>query len=748
MNKSMKLALIAGAAWGAFAAQANAQVESTLEEVVVTARRTAENLQTTPVAISAFSGEALERAGTTAITDLQGAVPNMNLVQGRGSSNSTNIYIRGVGQPDALQTFDPAVGVYVDDVYFSRIRGTQFDLLDLERVEVLRGPQGTLYGKNTIGGALKLVTRKPDQTLRSQASVTVGDYGMFETKLALSGPVSDTLALGFSAMGSRRDGYVHDPVLNRDYNDKNTFAARVAAAWTPTDGFRLDVSADYTKDKSALTVGQAQNNLFNAFAPAVPIYTVPASGAPEFQYLTSADANLKNETRFEHWGASAIATFELSEALTLKSITAYRALSNDDYIDFDATPIKLADAYVAPDQNQASQELQLNYDAGPWNVVGGLYYLKERVKSFQSSDAPAFTAPFTFFRTINDNLHTTSYAAYLNASYELTERLRLSGGLRYTKEEKNYFRTTSVFSTLAALRTTFTFDASEEWSNVSPMISADFQATDDVFFYARVAQGFKSGGFNGRANAPGEEQPYEPETVTSYEAGVKTQLFDRRARANFTVFYNDYQDFQARVSRAVTSPSQPVPAIDFAVLNAGQLEIYGAELEFVANPVRGLTLSADIGYLHAEYGEFFEQRAATPPATGIVTLDRAWQTPAFSPEWTGRFAGSYEFELGDRGFLTFGAQARYRSEMALAIDNANLVTRARFNGMWQDSYWLYDAQAVWESPSRKYSLGLYGKNLSDEVYKTDAQEFSSVGGIRTAYFGAPRTWHVTLRMSY
>ncbi|MFN3521747.1 MAG: TonB-dependent receptor [Phenylobacterium sp.] len=746
MGISWKLALAASGAWSVMAGAAAAQTAApTVEELVVTARRTEENLQTTPVAISAFSGESLSRAGATSVTDLQGAVPNLNLVQGRGSSNATNIYIRGVGQPDALQTFDPAVGVYIDDVYISRIRGTQFDLLDLARVEVLRGPQGTLYGKNTVGGALKLVTRAPDQQVRSQASVSAGDYGFFEAKASLSGPVSDTLALGLSAMGSARDGFVEDPVLNKTYNDKNTVSARAALAWTPSDRLRLDAAADYTRDNSGLTVGQPTSTLTSAFgAVLLPLPATP----PEYDFKTTTTPGLPNETRFEHWGAHATFTYDLTDALTLKSITAYRQLSSDDYIDIDASQVQLGDVLVAVNQDQTSQEFQLAYEQGPWNVVGGLYYLRENVGSHQEAYADAFVAPFSFLRTIGDNLTTKSWAAYANASYALTEKLRLSAGIRYTEEEKDYFRTTSTFSNLAALNGTFTFAADETWDDVSPMVSVDYQATDDLFFYARVSKGFKSGGFNGRANNPGEEQPYDPETVVSYEAGLKSQLFDRRARANFTVFYNDYQDFQARVGRAVVSPTQPIPSIDFAVLNAGQLEIYGAELELAANPIQGLSLNAEIGYLHAEYGEFVEQRAATPPATGFVGLDRAWQTPAFSPEWTGRFAGAYEFVLGDAGYLTLGAQARYRSEMALAVDNANLATRARFPGMWQDDYWLYDAQAVWERPDRKLSVGLYGKNLADEVYKTDAQEFSSVGGIRTAYYGAPRTWFVTVTMKY
>ena len=736
MKIRLKIALAAGGALAAFAPCALAQVTA-VEEIVVTARRTEENLQTTPVAISAFSGQALQRAGATSLTDLQGAVPNLNLVQGRGSSNATNIYIRGVGQPDALQTFDPAVGVYIDDVYISRIRGTQFDLLDLARVEVLRGPQGTLYGKNTIGGALKLVTRAPDQTVRSQASASVGSYNAFEGKVALSGPITDTLAAGLSALGSTRAGYVKDPLTGQRYNDKDTMAVRAAVAWTPVAGFRADLTADYTRDDSALTVGQATNTLSSAFGQVLRV--IPAA-PPKYDFRTSTTPGLPNSTRFEHWGVAGTMTYDLSDALKVKSITAYRQLSSDDWLDFDATTLQLSDALVSPDQNQTSQELQLAYDQGPWNVVAGLYYLKEKVKSHQDAYANAYTSPFTFLRTVDDRLHTTSYAAYVNASYALTEQLRLSAGVRYTDEKKDYYRTTGTFSNLAALNGRFTFVADKKWNDVAPMASVDFQATPDVFLYARVAKGFKSGGFNGRANNPGEEQPYNPETMISYEAGMKTQAFDRRVRANLTGFYNDYKDFQARIGRAVTSATQPIPSIDFAVLNAGKLKIYGAELELAANPVPALTLNADVGYLHSKYGEFIEQRAATPPATGFVALDRSWQNPAFSPKWTLRLAGAYEFDLGGSGHLTVGGQARYRSQMALAVDNADLTTRARFPGVWQDGYWLYDAQLVWDNPDRTISAGLYGKNLDDKVYKTDAQEFSSVGGIRTAYFGAPRTY--------
>jgi|SRR5215217_247162 len=753
MNSFLKGALLAGAAWSTLTAAAWAQdttpVDATdVGEIVVTARRTEENLQAVPAAVSAFNERALERLQAVDTTGLQGAVPNLNIVQGRGSSNSTNIYIRGVGQPDALQTFDPAVGVYIDDVYLSRIRGSQIDLLDLERVEVLRGPQGTLYGKNTIGGALKFVSRKPGQDPRGAFAVGYGDYNALELKGSVSGPLSDTLAASFAALKSKRDGFVTDPVTGAEYNDKNTTAVRGQLAWTPTDRFRADISADWSQDDAAMTVGQATNSLYTFSNPVVPIYAVPVP-APEYDFKTRTTPGLPNSTKLSAWGVSANLSYELSDALTLRSITAYRTLETDDYIDFDATELEIADAFVGVSQNQVSQEFQLTYDnGGPLTAVGGVYYLKEEVGSHQESYNDDLLGPLylnsTFLRTIDDELTTTSWAAYVNGSYAITERLNVSLGLRYTKEEKDYDRTTSTFyGSLPAFNLTYAFaPPTGEWEDVSPMISVDYQLTDDAMVYARVSKGFKSGGFNGRANSALEATKYDPETVVAYEAGAKTTWFDKRLRANATVFYSDYEDFQARVSGLDTDPITNLPAPVLGVINAGKLKIQGAELELQANPIRGLLLETQIGYLDAEYEDFDDVRF---PAFGG---SRAFQTPAFSPEWTARYAGQYEFDMGARGFLTVGASARFRSEMALAIDNTPVNSDVRLPGMWQGDYWLYDARIVWETADRNLSLGLYGQNLGDEVYKTDAQEFSSIGNIRTAYYGAPQTWMARLGLKF
>jgi iron complex outermembrane receptor protein len=750
MNTLWKAALLAGAAWsaasGAFAQEiVTVENEASVEELVVTARRTEENLQTVPGAVSAFSERALERLQATDATGLQGAVPNLNIVQGRGSSNSTNIYIRGVGQPDALQTFDPAVGVYVDDVYYSRIRGTQFDLLDLERVEVLRGPQGTLYGKNTIGGALKFVTRKPGQQMRASAQVGAGNYDAFEAKASVSGPIDDVVAVGLSALHSSRDGFVTDPATGAKYNDKNSNAVRAALSLVPNDRFRADVAVDHAKDDAGLNVGQATSTLSTLSGTVLRVVPSPL---PEYNFQTRVDPDLPNSTKLETWGVSANLAFDLTDALTLRSISAYRQLHTDDYLDFDATELELTQALVAVDQDQASQELQLAYVAGPWNVVGGLYYLKEQVGSYQVANADQLLgflyANSGFRRVIDDDLLTVSKAAYVNASYAVTDRLRVAAGVRYTKETKDYDRTTTPFYSLfPSFSVPFPFNPPKgEWEDISPMASVDYQFNDDLMVYARASKGFKSGGFNGRANSAAEATEYDPETMVSYEAGVKSAWMDNRLRANLAVFSSKYEDFQARVAGTDTDPNTGAPIGVLSVINAGALDIWGAELELTATPISHLLLDAQIGYLNAEYGEFDDTRFTSFGGS------RAFQTPAFSPEWTARFGGQYEWGLGDAGYLTAGGAARYRSDMALAVDNTPVNSDVKLEGMFTDDYWLFDARLVWESADRKLNAGLYGQNLSDEVYRTDAQEFSTFGGIRTAYYGAPRTWMVRVGWRY
>jgi len=727
---------------------------ATDENIVVTTRRISERLQDVPAAVSAFNERTLDRIQAVDPTGLQGAVPNLNIVQGRGSSNSMNIYIRGVGQPDALQTFDPAVGVYVDDVYLSRIRGTQLDLLDIDRIEVLRGPQGTLYGKNTIGGALKVVTHRPGDEFRASGSIAIGSYNQFEAKGVVSGPIGGNISLGLALLTSSHDGYVEDELNDREYNDKDTKALRGDIAITPNDRLRIDLSADYTWEDTAMTVGQPLNNLTTLFTPffgtVLPVGNLYANG---YDFTAQISPTLPNSLELQHRGVSGTVAYDVTDQLTLKSITAVRKMDTADYIDIDASIWNTGDVFVGVDQNQLSQEFQLLYKSDRLSGVAGLYYLRERIKSHQEaygSDllrTSPLVAPSPFLRTIDDDLKTKSYAAFINGTYAVMPNLNLSAGIRYTHESKDYDRVTDRFLNHAFLDR-YPFSGDDTWDDWSPMVSVDYHPTEDVMVYAKASKGFKSGGFNGRANSPAESTEYDPEKVISYEAGVKSRWFDQLT-LNLTAFHNNYKDFQARVGSAELDPifgSSPI----LSVLNAGKLRIQGVELETAWTPVRNLLLDGQVGYLNADYKEFDDVR--------FPNGSRAFQTPAFSPKWTIRGGAQYSFDIGHAGQLTFGGQARYKSRTALAVDNTFILyppapggttsgtgTTTEVPGLFQNGYWLADARIVWEDLGKHLALGLYANNLFDNEYRTDAQEFSSVGSVRTVYYGAPRTF--TLRFT-
>jgi iron complex outermembrane receptor protein len=473
-------------------------------------------------------------------------------------------------------------------------------------------------------------------------------------------------------------------------------------------------------------------------------------GTSRYDWTGRTTPGLPNSTKLKHYGFSGTVSYDLTDALTLKSITAYRNLKTDDYIDIDATQWQVGDVFVGVKQHQTSQEFQLTHSGEKLNYVFGLYYLNERVKSHQEAYANDYlrvspTFAYTFTRFIDDDLNTNSYAAYGNISYAIAPKVRISGGLRYTHETKDYDRLTTITSNFAPFAP-YPFNPPKgKWSDLSPMASVDYQVTPSTMLYARVAKGFKSGGFNGRANSPSESSEYKPEKVLSYEAGFKSTPA-QGLRLNGDVFYSNYKDFQARVGGSDTTTTPPTALL--TVLNVGKMNIKGAELEASWTPLSGLLLDTQIGYLDAKYKQFFDIR--------FPNDSRAFQTPAFSPKWTMRFGAQYAASLGERaGGITIGAQARYKSRTALAVDNTfvgagtgKVGTTTEVEGLFQDSYWTYDARLVWEDPSKKFAIGLYGNNLTNRRYKTDAQEFSSVGQIRTVYYGNPRTYLLKLTARY
>src|SRR5690606_28435782 len=407
---------------------------TTLDRVTVTARRRVESIQDVPVAVTAFGEESLRDLQASSIEGLQGAVPNLNIVQGRGSANSINVFIRGIGQPDALHSFDPGVGIYVDDVYYSRINGAMFSLFDVSQVEVLRGPQGTLYGKNSTGGAIKVTTKNPFDDQGASVELLVGDEGRNEMRLYGGGSLNDNVAGSIAFAKIANDGYVTNPVTGEKYNDDDTLACRGKLALRPADNVTATFSVDWSHQEAGLTMGHPTAPLI---ATDLVFGAVPLAPAPTGEYDFTAVSSFTNGEGQDmtHKGGSLAIDWDISNAWLLKSITAWRKLDTNSYIDIDATALELGDVFVGVDQTQLSQEVQLQYDNGSnLQAVFGAYYQQEDIASYQEAYADDFIwflgAPVDFLRTISDDLDTTSTAVFAHASWELAPTWTLAGGVR------------------------------------------------------------------------------------------------------------------------------------------------------------------------------------------------------------------------------------------------------------------------------------------------------------------------------
>ncbi|MEM7780025.1 MAG: TonB-dependent receptor [Pseudomonadota bacterium] len=727
--------------------------------IIVTARRREERLLDVPVAVTAFGQEDLQKLQAVDLSGLQAVAPNLNLVQGRGSAASANIFIRGLGQPDALQTFDPAVGIYLDGVYLSRIQGALLNLFDVERIEVLRGPQGTLYGKNTTGGAISIVSRKPDYDEASVAGSAL--YGSFDQVL-LNGYVStpivqDSVSFSLAGQWDRRDGIVTDPLTERSFNDRNSLTVRGILRAQPTDTLEVIASGDYNRQRNELTLGYPTTPLTQTDFVTGATQLVPAEPFGPYDFQASTSFTGDEGQRLDHWGVNVTVNWEVSNAITLTSITSWRDLEPDLFIDIDASEAELGDVFVGIDQRQFSQELQLKWDTDRFRGVLGLFYLNENIASRQEAFADDLFAaggiPLTFVRTIDDEQNTKSYAAFGQATYDVTDRLSVTGGLRYTYEERTYDRFTTTisnspfldgldFSFPGDLPAPLNTDNEADFDAFTPSLTLSFKPDEDSQIYATISRGFKSGGFNGRANGlndltqvvdgtPQLVTTFEPETVWTYEAGAKASFLDGRVYLASNVFYSDFRNFQARVGGGAVA--------SFPVLNAGKLSIWGAELEAVIKPTRMWTLRTNFGYLDAEYDEFNDGRrpptfSCNPTGTEVTC------EPAFAPPITFTVATDYRIPVGDLGTVTLGGDARFVDRHFLSVDNRP--------GLVEPGYWLTNAFVRFDNSSRTWYVQGGVKNLFDELYRTDGQEFSSVGNIQTVYFGDPRTFNVSVGFAF
>jgi iron complex outermembrane receptor protein len=717
-----------------------------IAEVIVTARRRAESLQDVPVSVSALDANRIVELQAEDITGLQNAVPNLYLDRGDGAN--TVIYIRGIGQNDSLAFADAGVGVYVDDVFIARSQAAFLDLFDVDRVEVLRGPQGTLYGRNTIGGAIKFVSAEPPEQLGLYVEAGGGNFGYQSLKARLGGPVSDDLRAKVAVAAIQRDGFATNTVDGQDDGDLQSIAWRGALAYTPSDTTRISLTFDGKRDRPDTSRSPVRETSVTGFADPVGAPASPTTFAPATDPYR-VDVNAHNLSDLTAWGVTLKAGVELSDAWSIESITSYRDMDFDLVLDTDGSPLPILDILVLQDQDQFSQELRATYDAHDgFTAVAGLYYFKDDDLTFSGVDNASlsiFGFPVTLFGLATSSLadthqQTESMAAFADASYDLTPRLTLSAGVRYTYEEKESRRRFESFfdPAISVIENTPPFlsgagvpgtpiSGKADFDAVTPRVSLSFRATDDAMLYASAARGFKSGGFDGRGTTDFGFQPFDPETVWGYEVGLKSTLAEGRVIANAALFYNDYQDLQ------VTSfGADPVSGTFVSLFtNAAKARTQGAELELTARPAAGVTLNAAVGYLDAKYEEF-------NTLVGGVVTDVSDRELVNAPEWSGSLGLTFEHRLSPWLLGTLHVDGAYRGKTYTEITASEVLA--------QDSYTLANAFVSVRTDDDRWELRAGAQNLTDEKVRVQGFNLAEFPGYQLAFYSARRTW--TLHAAY
>jgi iron complex outermembrane receptor protein len=715
---------------------AHAQSEATqVEELTVTARRQAENLQDVPAAVSAFSAETLYQAQVETIGDLQSQVPNLSLHV--GDASNAVVYMRGVGQVDSISFNDPGVGVYLDDVYMGRVQGSFLDVIDPQQIEVLRGPQGTLYGRNTIGGALKFTSARPTNEVSGYLDATLGNYDDRRFKAVVGGPIVSDVLLGKVALASsQRDGYTHNRLTGQDDGDKDAFAGRASLLFQPNAAFSAYLTLDASRNRPDTSRTPHRET---------PIYSVNTGALrPVIADPDVVEATYNDLERLETKGAALTLQYDRGP-FTFKSISAYREMEYRTHLDLDSSPDESFGIYNFEKQDQTSQELQLLYKGERLSAVAGLFYFKENDWTFGGLVGPDFfvilpglNLPFpanTSGLRLSEN---TSTAAYAQFDYQLTAQASVTLGARYTREKKwtdnrgEWFDPAvaptaedmeRLFGTGAGFNVTG-FAAEEDWSSFTPKIALNYRVSDQTLTYVSASQGFKSGGFNGRNTI--SAQAFDPETMWSYEAGLKTELAERRVRLNLAAFYQDYKNLQ--LSRFA---ADPVTGGFVAVFdNAGRASMYGLEGELTAVVTPQFRIDANAAYLHSQYDEYLDG--------GVDISDRRHLVNA--PKWSGRLGARYEIDLGDAGEVTLMGGVSYRSKTYPTVSSSEVLA--------QDGYALFDASIAYANPGSPWSVVLSGRNLSDERYREHGFDLTDSPGVQLGYYGAPRTYSINVRYRF
>lgn len=739
-----------------------------VEEIIVTAQRRSENLQTTPIAISAFTSDGIARKGLADVQQVAQLAPNVSFdftSPVSGASNAAAVYIRGIGQSDFALTTEAGVGTYVDGVYMSRSLGGVLDVLDVERIEILRGPQGTLFGRNTIGGAISIITKEPDEEFSGSLEATLGDNGRRYLRGSVSVPLGPETGIRLAISSKDRDGFVRAALSPQqqaaigqraltDLGNENRQAARVVLTHRFNDQLKLNLSADLGRVREnnagdrlvGITGSLADGPLVfvhNTFtAPTMTLPGFPNANYSVSNFVTNNDTTYStgpNGTRLNSWGAGLTLEYEASDALTIKSITAYRRTTGAFARDADGSPLTITHTYnYGYRHQQFSQELQFVGGLADDRIkyAAGLYYFHET-----GSDPLIVELPPAFGTIYQDvaDIKNDSYAAFAQVTGEITDHLSLTLGGRYTEDKKHfvsdqYLRTGPVAPIVLGAPAGIDIPlvprnsvANRKFNNFSPRVSLDYRL-GDALLYASYSKGFKSGGFNLRYVAPRPAiLAFDPEIAETFEAGFKIDAFDRQVRLNVAAFTTDYRDIQVTVFENLGAP---------VTLNAGDARIKGFEVEFTAIPVEGLEFNANFGYLHARYKTIRANPALVSTPEQIIDTNSRLPN---SPDWQGTISGSYTHELGNGANMDVRADLRFSSFVANDAQNSRYLN--------QKAYQILGLSAGYAAPDNKWTLRAFVENVTNKRYIVSGDSNFGIG-FHEANFNRPREWGVTLGYNF
>lgn len=722
-----------------------------LEEVVVTARKREQSLQDVGLSVTAFSSEEIKRLKLTTSVEVAAHTPNLNINQAFANS-VPQVFIRGVGLKDPNANANGAVGIYVDDVNLVSPMALTFQLYDIDRVEVLKGPQGTLYGRNTTGGAVKFISTKPTEEFEGYLRAGIGNYDSLQFEGAVSGSLTDSITARIAAVSNRADGFHDNRVTGNEMGDTDARAVRALFNWQISDNASALLNLHGGNTDTSSVPFEHSGRVDLAGNPCDP----RAATCYDFLGYRDADNDIykhdidfEGKTELDNAGASLEVNIDIGDML-LTSITAYENSKRYHREDADASPFNVLNTYWDDDNTQFSQELRLSSGSDTrLNWIVGAFYSKEDndlinqydffrgFRDLVEAENPlAFPGGFDpdgvnslgvtpFFVDQRFSQEGESFALFAHAEWDVSDRVSVIAGIRYTEEEREMEQLTAFVEPGFSIPIVPAYSDDTDFDNLSGKLGVEFRPNEDWLFYGNISTGFKSGGYNGALVFDvAALKPFDEETLTSYEIGFKSTLFGGRARLNAAVFHYKYEDMQLFTFASVGG--LPVQVLD----NAGESSITGMEAELDMLVTERLDVRLGLGILDTELDKY---------ETALVGGDLSGNELVLSPEVSFNARIRYEWPLNELGVLALQTDVNYQDDIYLTPDNSDLLA--------QDGYWLWNGRVSLNSLDERWNLSAWIKNIEDKEYLTEAYDFSS-NGWDLLIHGMPRTYGVDVTFRF